>query len=98
MKVCCKNILRQGRVFFIDGTCQNCCDVFFPKFHNNMLIILLNIKRTRIGFNLGRKSLLTHEKLNFALLTGFKSNQQSKLIFLEINAVFARKPLKSLFL
>lgn len=58
---------RQGRVFFIDGTCQNCCDVFFPKFHNNMLILLNSFehKKNSYRIQLRQKIIIDTREIKF---------------------------------
>lgn len=73
MKVCCKNILRQGRVFFMDGTRQNCCDVFFPKFHNNMLILLNSVehKKNSYRIQLRQKIIIDTREIKFRSLNWF---------------------------
>lgn len=73
MKVCCKNILRQGRVFFIDATCQNCGDVFFPKFHNNMLILLNSFehKKNSYRIQLRQKFIIDTREIKFRSLDWF---------------------------
>lgn len=73
MKVCCKNILRQGRVFFIDGTCQNCCNVFFPKFLNNMLILLNSFehKKNSYRIQLRQKIIIDTREIKFRSLDWF---------------------------
>lgn len=71
--MCCKNILGQGRVFFIDEICQNYCDVSFPQDPYDFLILLNSSehKKNSYRIQLKQKIIIDTREIKFRFLDWF---------------------------